>query len=94
MVLVIIILTISFIILLIINVISCLYINLLLSLIILYNTVHHYVYDLNKITFYLLGVEQTLVSYIYSLISLLLVLQIINSPKFILFFIPVMLYKP
>ena len=49
MVLVIIILNISLIILLLINVISCLYINLLLSLIILYNTVYHYVYDSNKI---------------------------------------------
>ena len=54
MVLVIMILTISLIILLLINVIkstviSCLYINLLLSLINLYNTVYHYVYDSNKI---------------------------------------------
>ena len=52
MVLVIMILTISLIILLLINVISCLYINLLLSLIILYNTVYHYVYDSNKINKY------------------------------------------
>ena len=43
------ILTISLIILLLINVIPCIYINLLLSLIILYNTVYHYVYDSNKI---------------------------------------------
>ena len=49
MILVIMILTISLIILLLINVILCLYINLLLSLIILYNTVYHYVYDSNKI---------------------------------------------
>ena len=51
MVLVIMILTISLIILLLINVIPCIYIyiNLLLSLIILYNTVYHYVYDSNKI---------------------------------------------
>ena len=42
------ILTISLIILLLINVIPCIYINLLLSLIILYNTVYHYVYDSNK----------------------------------------------
>ena len=48
MVLVIMILTISLIILLLINVIPCIYINLLLSLIILYNTVYHYVYDSNN----------------------------------------------
>ena len=53
MVLLIMILTISLIILLLINVITCLYINLtLLSLIILYNTVYHYVYDSNKINKY------------------------------------------
>ena len=50
--LVIMILTISLIILLLINVISCLYINPLLSLIILFNTVYHYVYDSNKINKY------------------------------------------